>query len=232
MVINKGTGHTHTLGNIKGKMLERLHKDDKKIWHRRKGEHTYTHTHKGEGDWTQVEHNHTGWKQNKEDSRLINKTDTTVTDRKRHMFLFLNGLSCVIRARPDHYFPDLHHLKFEIEEGTMLDGRPVRFGYNPLEFKDFSWRGYAQMSPIQVGRQPPHSLVIMERYRRWKWCCKTATQIHWKQWRRVGRLHAVNKQAWMRLRRGTRGAWWKPAVVVTFYHIKQCNSGYRYEVRL
>uniref|UniRef100_A0A665VCL0 Laminin, alpha 5 n=1 Tax=Echeneis naucrates TaxID=173247 RepID=A0A665VCL0_ECHNA len=38
---------------------------------------------------------------------------------------------------------------FEIEEGTMLDGRPVRFGYDRLEFKDFSWRGYAQMSPIQ-----------------------------------------------------------------------------------
>ncbi|KAM4737780.1 laminin subunit alpha-5 isoform 2-T2 [Anableps anableps] len=52
--------------------------------------------------------------------------------------------------RPDHYFPDLHHLKFETEEGTMLDGRPVRFGYNPLEFPDFSWRGYAQMSAIQT----------------------------------------------------------------------------------
>ena len=36
----------------------------------------------------------------------------------------------------------------------MLDGRPVRFGYNPLEFPDFSWRGYAQMSPIQVGTHP------------------------------------------------------------------------------
>lgn len=55
------------------------------------------------------------------------------------------------RPRVDHYFPDLHHLKFEIEEGTTLDGRPVRFGYNPLEFADFSWRGYAQLSPIQVG---------------------------------------------------------------------------------
>ncbi|KAJ8408959.1 hypothetical protein AAFF_G00239800 [Aldrovandia affinis] len=53
------------------------------------------------------------------------------------------------QPRPDHYFPDLHHLKFEIEDGTVLDGRPVRFGYNPLEFEGFSWRGYAQMSPIQ-----------------------------------------------------------------------------------
>nr|XP_033943330.1 laminin subunit alpha-5 isoform X2 [Pseudochaenichthys georgianus] len=60
----------------------------------------------------------------------------------------VEGPKCNL-PRPDHYFPDLHHLKFEIEEGTLLDGRPVRFGYNPLEFSDFSWRGYAQMSPIQ-----------------------------------------------------------------------------------
>lgn len=66
-------------------------------------------------------------------------------------FYLLNESHGVCRPRPDHYFPDLHHLKFEIEEGTTLDGRPVRFGYNPLEFPDFSWRGYSQMSPIQVG---------------------------------------------------------------------------------
>ncbi|XP_029467612.1 laminin subunit alpha-5 isoform X2 [Rhinatrema bivittatum] len=48
-----------------------------------------------------------------------------------------------------HYFPDLHHLKFELEEGRTPDGRAVRFGYNPLEFESFSWRGYAQMSGIQ-----------------------------------------------------------------------------------
>ncbi|XP_041858853.1 laminin subunit alpha-5 isoform X2 [Melanotaenia boesemani] len=61
----------------------------------------------------------------------------------------VEGQKCNL-PRPDHYFPDLHHLKFEIEEGMMLDGRPVRFGYNPLEFPNFSWRGYAQMSPIQT----------------------------------------------------------------------------------
>ncbi|KAK1801637.1 hypothetical protein P4O66_022279, partial [Electrophorus voltai] len=60
------------------------------------------------------------------------------------------------QPRPDHYFPDLHHLKFEVEDGTVPDGRLVRFGYNPLEFEGFSWRGYAQMSPIQVrGEQHP-----------------------------------------------------------------------------
>ncbi|XP_043946347.1 laminin subunit alpha-5 [Protopterus annectens] len=53
------------------------------------------------------------------------------------------------QPRKDYYFPDLHHMKFEIEDGTTPDGRAVRFGYNPLEFDGFSWRGYAQMSSIQ-----------------------------------------------------------------------------------
>ncbi|KAK1157833.1 hypothetical protein AOXY_G24001 [Acipenser oxyrinchus oxyrinchus] len=60
----------------------------------------------------------------------------------------VEGLKCN-QPKRNHYFPDLHHLKFEIEDGTMLDGRPVRFNYNPLEFEAFSWRGYAQMSSIQ-----------------------------------------------------------------------------------
>ncbi|CAH2303158.1 laminin subunit alpha-5 isoform X1 [Pelobates cultripes] len=53
------------------------------------------------------------------------------------------------RPSQGFYFPDLHHLKYEVEDGVSADGRPVRFGYNPLEFENFSWRGYAQMSPVQ-----------------------------------------------------------------------------------
>nr|XP_057906923.1 laminin subunit alpha-5 isoform X1 [Doryrhamphus excisus] len=60
----------------------------------------------------------------------------------------VHGPKCNIPAA-DHYFPDLHHLKFEMEEGTVPDGRPVRFGYDGREFPGFSWRGYAQMSAIQ-----------------------------------------------------------------------------------
>ncbi|XP_031422129.1 laminin subunit alpha-5 isoform X2 [Clupea harengus] len=81
----------------------------------------------------------------------------------------VEGLKCN-RPRPDHYFPDLHHMKYEIEDGTMLDGRPVRFGYNPLEFEGFSWRGYAQMSPVQprvmvtVAVSPPEVFQVVLRY--------------------------------------------------------------------
>ena len=57
-------------------------------------------------------------------------------------------------ARParNHYLPDLHHLRLELEEAATPEGHAVRFGFNPLEFENFSWRGYAQMAPIQVGR--------------------------------------------------------------------------------
>ncbi|XP_039092940.1 laminin subunit alpha-5 isoform X4 [Hyaena hyaena] len=58
------------------------------------------------------------------------------------------GLTCSEPAR-DHYLPDLHDLRLELEEAATPEGRTVRFGFNPLEFESFSWRGYAQMSPIQ-----------------------------------------------------------------------------------
>lgn len=40
-------------------------------------------------------------------------------------------------------------MKYEIEDGTTPNGRELRFGFDPLEFPGFSWRGYAQMSPVQ-----------------------------------------------------------------------------------
>ncbi|KAK2517936.1 Lama3 [Columba guinea] len=49
----------------------------------------------------------------------------------------------------NYFFPDLHHMKFEIEEGASVKGREIRFGYDPQEFPGFSWRGYARMSSIQ-----------------------------------------------------------------------------------
>ncbi|XP_026553187.1 laminin subunit alpha-5 isoform X1 [Pseudonaja textilis] len=71
--------------------------------------------------------------------------ETTGSCQCRHN---IRGPMCSDPAK-GYYIPDLHHLKYELEEATTLDGRPVRFGYSPLEFENFSWRGYAQMSPIQ-----------------------------------------------------------------------------------
>lgn len=69
------------------------------------------------------------------------------------------------RGRPakDHYLPDLHHMRLELEEAATPEGHAVRFGFNPLEFENFSWRGYAHMTAIQVDRAAP-SLVLVQRW--------------------------------------------------------------------
>lgn len=61
------------------------------------------------------------------------------------------------RPEDNHYFPDLHHMKYELEDGTTPNGRELRFGFDPLEFPEFSWRGYAQMTPLQVRGRPHHA---------------------------------------------------------------------------
>ncbi|XP_054888860.1 laminin subunit alpha-3-like isoform X2 [Poeciliopsis prolifica] len=60
----------------------------------------------------------------------------------------VTGRTCA-EPFPGYFFPSLHQLKFEVEDGTTPNSRPVRFGFNPQEFPEFSWRGYAVMSPAQ-----------------------------------------------------------------------------------
>ena len=51
----------------------------------------------------------------------------------------------------NHYFPTLHQLKYELEDGynpTDDDGA-VRFGFDDSEFPEFSWKGFAVLSRIQ-----------------------------------------------------------------------------------
>ncbi|KAG2458283.1 LAMA3 protein, partial [Polypterus senegalus] len=60
-----------------------------------------------------------------------------------------NTLWDALVTKIDHYFPDLHHLRYEIEDGTTPNGRMVRLGYDIRQFPGFSWRGYAVMSPVQ-----------------------------------------------------------------------------------
>ncbi|CAL8279923.1 unnamed protein product [Lota lota] len=58
------------------------------------------------------------------------------------------GRTCSQPA-PSHYFPSMHQLKFEVEDGITPNARPVRFGFDPQVFPGYSWRGYAVLSPAQ-----------------------------------------------------------------------------------
>ncbi|XP_060731068.1 laminin subunit alpha-3 isoform X2 [Tachysurus vachellii] len=84
---------------------------------------------------------------------------------RKHMY----GRTCS-EPEPNFYIPDLHHLKFEAENGITPNARPVRFGYDTSEFPQFSWRGYATLSHAQREvcvsvhaneTHPPHFLILL-----------------------------------------------------------------------
>lgn len=53
-----------------------------------------------------------------------------------------------------HYFPTLYQYQYEAEDGTTPSGGQVRFGYDEKLFPDYSWRGYAIYSQLQVQLRP------------------------------------------------------------------------------
>lgn len=68
-------------------------------------------------------------------------------------------------------------MRLELEEAATPEGHAVRFGFNPLEFENFSWRGYAHMTAIQVDRAAPPPPGVVQR---WKlmglWGCQQNKQ--------------------------------------------------------
>lgn len=80
---------------------------------------------------------------------------------------------CHGRPAKDHYLPDLHHMRLELEEAATPEGHAVRFGFNPLEFENFSWRGYAHMMAIQVDHAAP-SLGLVQRWGALQWPAEQA----------------------------------------------------------
>lgn len=48
-----------------------------------------------------------------------------------------------------HYYPTLHELQYEAEEGITPSGGKVRFDYDESLFPAFSWKGYAKYSTLQ-----------------------------------------------------------------------------------
>ncbi|OXB81671.1 UNVERIFIED_CONTAM: hypothetical protein H355_008920 [Colinus virginianus] len=81
---------------------------------------------------------------------MLLKTKIILAAKAEAQYVLKHSIA-VIKRRPEknYFFPDLHHMKFEIEDGTTVKGKEIRFGYDPEEFPSFSWRGYARMSSIQ-----------------------------------------------------------------------------------
>lgn len=49
-----------------------------------------------------------------------------------------------------HYFPTLHDNQYEAEDGHSPSNTPVRYEYDEIKFPNYSWRGFAVFSTLQV----------------------------------------------------------------------------------
>jgi laminin, alpha 3/5 len=55
------------------------------------------------------------------------------------------GLKCD-DAADGFYIPDLHQLKFEIEDGFTDNGKSVRYNFDDESFPNFSWKGFVNLN--------------------------------------------------------------------------------------
>ena len=75
---------------------------------------------------------------------------------KDNLHLYITCIFFCLRPIANHYFPTLHQMKYELEDGFVPisegddpEDAAVRFGFEDTEFPEFSWRGYAVFSRIQ-----------------------------------------------------------------------------------
>ena len=48
------------------------------------------------------------------------------------------------------YYPSLHHISVEVEDGKTADRKPVKYGFDLNMFPSYSWKGYVNFLPEQV----------------------------------------------------------------------------------
>lgn len=59
----------------------------------------------------------------------------------------------------NHFFPTLYQHMYEMEDGHTESGGAVRYAFDENVFPQFSWRGYAILSRLQVGQSSVKLLV-------------------------------------------------------------------------
>jgi len=93
-----------------------------------------------------------------------------------------------------HYFPSLHHLKYELEDGiTPKHQTPVRYEFDSNQFEYFSWKGYVRYSTLQSEVQIPIQLTKPTAYRlliRYKTYNKTSVDINSLEYK-IPQLHVT-----------------------------------------
>jgi laminin alpha 3/5 len=57
----------------------------------------------------------------------------------------IEGKNCD-KTVPGFYVPDLHQMKFEIEDGLTANGENFRYGFDESVFPGYSWKGYVHLN--------------------------------------------------------------------------------------
>ncbi|CAB4012030.1 laminin subunit alpha-like, partial [Paramuricea clavata] len=59
------------------------------------------------------------------------------------------GTRCDRLSRGSVYYPSLHHISVEVEDGKTADRKPVKYGFDVNMFPSYSWKGYVNFLPEQ-----------------------------------------------------------------------------------
>lgn len=67
----------------------------------------------------------------------------------------------IFRPERNHFYPTLQQFKYEIEDGHTPEGSRIRYGFDETFFPNFSWRGYAILTAIQVLQSRRAHIIYM-----------------------------------------------------------------------
>ena len=59
------------------------------------------------------------------------------------------------RVKPEYYYPTLHQIQVELEDGKTEDGDAIRFDYQEKKFPGYSWKGFVFINEEQVYSKSP-----------------------------------------------------------------------------
>ena len=54
------------------------------------------------------------------------------------------------RVKEEYYYPTLHQIQVELEDGKTEDGDAIRFDYQEKKFPGYSWKGFVFINEEQV----------------------------------------------------------------------------------